>query len=166
MEKPIIELKNIKHFAAMSQETYCYTATLYVDGKKFGTVGNEGHGGCDTVHPVSGGFQAAKELEERIKATYPREESEYIEGGLEPSLEGICCDLVSEFLEKKLFKSMMRRVCYIQNGEKAIRQMPSHFKPTPETIALIKAKAEWAKDVTFLADLSEEEAFSRFKEYC
>jgi hypothetical protein len=41
----MITLKNLKHFAAGSQETYCFTATVYLDGKKVGTAENDGHGG-------------------------------------------------------------------------------------------------------------------------
>ena len=41
-----IELKNVKHVESMSEETECFTANLYVDGKKIGAVSNRGHGGC------------------------------------------------------------------------------------------------------------------------
>lgn len=47
-----LELKGIKHSEFASEETNCYTATLYVDGKRFATVGNEGHGGCDFVRKL------------------------------------------------------------------------------------------------------------------
>ena len=42
-----IELKNISHYARGSEETPCYNATVYVNGKKTIEVGNDGHGGCD-----------------------------------------------------------------------------------------------------------------------
>ena len=45
-----LEMKSIKHFASGSQETYCYTAVVYLDGKPFAHVSNDGHGGCDRVH--------------------------------------------------------------------------------------------------------------------
>ena len=161
--KPVITLKNIKHFEAGSQETHCYTATIYVDGKRFATVENNGHGGCDNVHPINGGWDAIKELEERIKETYPRIELEYFEDGLEPSLEIICGDLVNDFLLKKEFKKVMRRISYIKPNERGIYQLPAKYKPTPEMIAQVKEKAPWAKGVTFLADLSESEAMEAFK---
>jgi hypothetical protein len=44
-----ITLKNFKHAAFASQETYCFEATVYIDGKKAGTASNEGHGGCTFV---------------------------------------------------------------------------------------------------------------------
>ena len=161
--QPEITLKNIKHFEAGSQETHCYTATIYVDGTKFATVENNGHGGCDNVHPIAGGWTAVNELEERIKATFPRIESEYFEDGMEPSLEIICGDLVNEFLLKKEFKKAMRRISYVKTGEQGIYQLPAKYKPTPETIADVKATASWAKGVTFLADLPESEAMEVFK---
>jgi hypothetical protein len=40
-----IELKNIKYFAANSDETWCFHATVYIDGVKACTVSNQGHGG-------------------------------------------------------------------------------------------------------------------------
>ena len=40
-----IELKNIQHAAFASQETACFTATVYLDGKRAGTVSNTGTGG-------------------------------------------------------------------------------------------------------------------------
>ena len=59
MNKPIITLKNVKHNASMSHETQCFSATVYVDGKKFCTVEDSGHGGCinddadhDEVHQL------------------------------------------------------------------------------------------------------------------
>ena len=32
----------------MSEETHCYNAVVYVDGKAMIDVSNEGHGGADT----------------------------------------------------------------------------------------------------------------------
>ena len=46
-----LELKNIKYFASGSQETPCYTATVYIDGKKAIYVDNDGMV-CDRHHAV------------------------------------------------------------------------------------------------------------------
>lgn len=45
-----LEMKAIKLAQWKSQETYCYDATVYLDGKPFAMVGNDGHGGCDYQH--------------------------------------------------------------------------------------------------------------------
>ena len=42
-----LELKNIKHTEWASQETHCFQASLYVDGKAVAIIGNDGQGGCD-----------------------------------------------------------------------------------------------------------------------
>jgi len=127
--KPVIELKNLKHFAAGSQETHCYTATIYVDGKRFASVENNGHGGCDNVHPFEGGYEVVRELEARIKATFPREVSEYFPEGMEASLESVCCDLVNDLLFAKDWKSKLkRRIVAVKDN--AAYVWPAKFKPT------------------------------------
>lgn len=45
-----IELKAVKIHKGLSQETTCYTANLYVDGKKAAECSNRGCGGPDEVH--------------------------------------------------------------------------------------------------------------------
>jgi hypothetical protein len=41
------ELKNVKIAEWASEETTCFDATLYMNGKRIGTCGNDGHGGCN-----------------------------------------------------------------------------------------------------------------------
>ena len=40
-----IELKNVKHFPSLSQETEAFTASLYINGQHAGFAKNAGHGG-------------------------------------------------------------------------------------------------------------------------
>lgn len=42
-----VELKNIEIFESGSQETTCFTADLWIDGKKAATVENSGNGGAN-----------------------------------------------------------------------------------------------------------------------
>lgn len=44
------ELKNVKIHADMSEETTCFSATAYWNGKKIGYVKNEGRGGSHMWH--------------------------------------------------------------------------------------------------------------------
>ena len=46
-----IELKNLKYAEFASQETHCFEASLYVDGKRIGVVANDGQGGCNGYTP-------------------------------------------------------------------------------------------------------------------
>ncbi|MFA5419833.1 MAG: hypothetical protein WC341_15375 [Bacteroidales bacterium] len=45
-----IELKNVKINSQLSEETACFSATLYIDGKKAGTASNRGCGGSNEIH--------------------------------------------------------------------------------------------------------------------
>ena len=42
-----LEVKNISYYARGSEETPCYNATVYINGKKAIEISNDGHGGCD-----------------------------------------------------------------------------------------------------------------------
>ena len=42
-----LEMKAIKFSEWASEETYCYQANVYLDGKPLAMVSNDGRGGCD-----------------------------------------------------------------------------------------------------------------------
>jgi len=97
-----IELKNIKYAAFASQETNCFSASIYIDGHKRGTVENSGHGGCDNITP----WQLGVEIEEYAK-TLPSEE---FEGHTLPqSAEGLIGALLNKWLEEKDLKRLCRK---------------------------------------------------------
>lgn len=49
-----LELKNVKEYEELSEETCCFTADLYMDGKKVATAKNDGRGGCNDVYFIDG----------------------------------------------------------------------------------------------------------------
>lgn len=116
-----IELKNIKYFAAGSEETSCFVATIYVNGKNAGEARNEGHGGPTSFHP----WELQKTIDE-YAATLPKKTADM--GKDEPfeyaqDAESICDDLLNAYLiEKDLKKLLAKRMIYTKNGEKGIRQ--------------------------------------------
>ena len=57
-----ITLKNIKHNENLSEETHCFSATVYLDGKAAFGVKNAGHGGADDYYAVRGGTKYPHEL--------------------------------------------------------------------------------------------------------
>ena len=59
---PKIELKNLKTAEFASEETQCYEATVYVDGKAFCIASNQGHGGSDSYDAIRprGGYKSAR----------------------------------------------------------------------------------------------------------
>ena len=52
MKKLNLSLKNLKFHEDMSEETPCFSADLYQDGKLIAHVSNRGHGGCNDVRPA------------------------------------------------------------------------------------------------------------------
>ena len=46
-----IELKNVKVNRCMSEETYCFSASVWVDGIRAGEVSNRGNGGPHMYSP-------------------------------------------------------------------------------------------------------------------
>lgn len=101
-----IELKNLKHSDFASQETYCFEASVYIDGKKAGTVSNQGCGGCHSYHPNTLYQILAKEA-----AKLPHHEWRLNEEVLSvaPDADTIISELVTEALQAKDLKSGMRR---------------------------------------------------------
>lgn len=61
-----IELKNVKYAAFASEETNCFSLTIYVDGVRSGTARNDGKGGMTFIEPHS-----LRERFEAFAATLP-----------------------------------------------------------------------------------------------
>lgn len=153
----MIELKNIKHTAWASQETHCYQATLYVDGERWGTVSNQGHGGPDDFHGENGrGYDDIKALNARIAETYPP--YTYGDGAsLTQDLEIVCGDLVNEWLREREFtKAMKSKVLFTKPDTQGIWQVAVK-KPQTQWMVLDSMKAKYPT-YTYLADLPIDQA--------
>jgi hypothetical protein len=155
-KKPVIELKNIKYTAWMSEETHCYQATLYVDGQRWGSVRNTGRGGCDEFDGINGyGWNDIKELNKRIKETVPP--YEYEGKSLDQDLEMICSELVNAWLRDQEFtKAMKSKVLFTKPEVAGIWQV-SVKKPMTLWMLLDTMKAKHPQ-YTYLADLPVAEA--------
>lgn len=115
-----IELKNIQYAAFASEETACYSASLYVDGKKIGTVSNDGHGGPDRFH----GDQAAYEKANQWLAENHSPVDLFHGQPMLMDMEMHCARLLDEHLMAKELKRAMRsKVLFYRPDEKAIMQL-------------------------------------------
>ena len=93
-----IEIKNVKHNKQLSEETYCFSATLYVNGKRVGQCSNHGHGGQTFVSFNS------KELRGEVNSYFdnlPKEKHEGLKFEFQPSLPCHIDELVGKFLVEK-----------------------------------------------------------------
>lgn len=104
-----IELKNIHHLESKSQETNCYTASLYVNGKKIGMVSNDGHGGPDMFQgDISAYNEANKWVENNILS----------DDGTEMDIELLCADLLDNWLSRKSLRAALRsKVLILKPGD-------------------------------------------------
>jgi hypothetical protein len=115
-----IELKNIKYSEFASHETSCYQATIYIDGKKVGTVENDGHGGTDMVHPWS----VAQQIDAYAE-TLPKTVCDFIDpetgkpAEIEQNHETIFGDILADWLRAKdLKRAMAKRILFIKDDGK------------------------------------------------
>ena len=166
-----LEMKSIKHFASGSQETYCYTAVVYLDGKPFADVSNDGHGGSDYVHPhdkttytkVKGAWgKKFQEIDEYF-ASLPKQDVgkyDWCLEGFDQKFEYWCHEQVENFLHKrdmkKAFKKykIVRRKCD-KEGKVYMFNHPHDHKSTAITY-------RWPEAV-ILNDLPEAEALDHWK---
>lgn len=104
-----IELKNIKVYTKLSEETNCYTASLYVDGKRIGYVANRGCGGPDEFDGDDGAYNRAdKWLEENHPGVY------VFDRHLTMNLEMYCAELVSDYLMLRELRSGLKKEVWFE----------------------------------------------------
>ena len=106
-----IELKKVKYSAALSQDTNAYSAEIWVDGVKRGTVQNQGMGGPDDVHPHT----LAMEIIEYAKTLPP---ISCFGKELPQSLEIVLGDILDKHLrEKRLKRLLTNKTVFIEDGK-------------------------------------------------
>lgn len=110
-----IELRNVKHAAFASQDSSCFNATVYIDGKKAGEVSNDGHGGCNMYHPWK--------LEEQIDAhakTLPRVwvGEKHFPEGIEQTADILIGELLETYLvSREVQRRLASHILFIKNGK-------------------------------------------------
>ena len=95
-----IELRNVKHMPSLSEETECFSAIIYIDGKKRGDARNRGHGGQTDITPCT----LAEELN-AYAATLP----DVIYGGMTLKMNAEL--LIDEILGDELQRKQLKRLC-------------------------------------------------------
>lgn len=124
---PVITVKNLKYAAFASEETHCFEATVYVDGKKFCRTSNEGHGGCNMDYPVGKATMGdlgrrIVELNKRIAATAepplesePEWKQDLWKKGFRPNFETAVMEAVERELAAKDLKKILKKSVMIED---------------------------------------------------
>ena len=117
-----IEMKNISYYERGSEETPCYNATVYINGKKAVEVSNDGQGGCDRQHPYPQfnneypNINVIRELDAYCVEKFGTEKYEW--GEIEYDLEHWCQREMYTAQDRKLLKrNMKKNVMFFENKE-------------------------------------------------
>ncbi len=138
-----IELKKFKHAAFASEETLCFKATVYVDGKKFGEASNNGQGGCTNIYVAPENREWLKQVEAYCR-TLPGVASP-LDGAMLPmDFEFLIDTLAHEKLIEKELRSTMQRNIVVAKPGKPGEIFEVHLqhgvKLTPAIIAAYQLK--------------------------
>ena len=117
---------------------------------------NEGFGGPDNHHPVSGDYKDIQSLNKLIGETFPRMGFEYNPEGYKQDLDSVVCDLVNDFLNKREFRKALKKFVFIQDGKLFTIKKAKHT-----TLEKVR-NAPCSKGAIFLADLPEDKAFDLY----
>lgn len=106
-----IELKNVKVNAMFSEETTCFKADVFINGKKVAFASNDGRGGCTDYYHYEGQRELLKQAELFCK-TLPTKPIDFGDRVVEfaQSLESVIDDLLFE-KEKAKEQKKIDKLC-------------------------------------------------------
>lgn len=131
-----IEIKSLKVYEGLSEETTAYTAVVYVDGKKAFHARNDGHGGPDFFYRVGTDGPSLEAVDAWIAQNYPRDE-QYKD--LVPSLEIVVGDLINHERARKRLARLLKAKVLVFSGGKLYSYKVA---PTRENIERLSAKGQ------------------------
>jgi len=165
-----IELKNISHYARGSEETPCYNATVYINGKKAIEISNDGHGGMDRQHQYSNEQGTVRQVNEWCIKTFGTREIDYTSDGekasftVDQDLEDFCHKKLYEWLDaKELKKDLNKKFLFLE--DKKSKELRAYKKVKGEDEELFQSffRGKHEKGV-LLNNLPFDDALQIFKE--
>jgi hypothetical protein len=131
-----IELKRISFNERMSEETSCFVADLYVNGKKVGYAKNDGHGGCTDYRGNTIEDQKIIREAEAYCKSLPNVRSVELNFEYEQSLENVIDELLSDYLKTKAIASMKKKlqkkflvaICYGKISDNGCEYATTYWK--------------------------------------
>ena len=164
-----ITLKNLKVAEFASEETTCFSATVYLDGKRAMTVRNAGHGGSHFMEPLNGDrdkFRAAQNRLAAHAATLPPEDLGFLDGNgnpatYQPDIEWLINEALTDALHLKDMKRSLKKVVGFKAGEPDDMRT-WNVKADAHGIARVKHHTPGVK---LLNEMSEADALAVWKEW-
>jgi len=125
----VIEMKAIKYSEFASEETHCYQAKIYMNGKAWIQVDNDGRGGADRQSPMdihAEWGKQIKDINQRLQIEHEPEIYKY-EGNdgklktatMKVDLEIWCGNQLTKWLRVRRLKNLMRtKLLFVKNKTK------------------------------------------------
>lgn len=173
-----IEMKKIKHYASMSEETYCYEAVVYLDGKPFAELRNDGHGGADYVydHPrsiysdIQQWRDKLREVETYFNSlpqqqfSYENSDGEIVYDYINQTFESWCHDQVGKHVAlQEMRRDLKKSILFIEDGKLYAMKFPLIKKMNSEIAAKIAEKNDELQGKQILNLMDEQDALALFQ---
>ena len=159
-----LEVKNISHYARGSEETPCYNATVYVNGKKAVEVSNDGHGGSDRQHTYPESGFRLQDIDKWCVEKFGQETWEYNGKtySTDLDLEHYCHQELYNWLDRKTLKKDLNSKFLCQEDKEMFAYKKPKNADVDEFKAVLRHRHPKAKCLNFMPF---EEALKLFKEY-
>jgi len=180
-----MELKNLSHNVTFSEETHCFRASVYINGKRMFSVSNGGNGGPNFYSPSD--FGKGKEAFDEAMAIAREEAKQYTlkkielgedlqwaidafgDGKSDELIDWLITDLINEQLTlKEMRKTLKKKVAVYDPKSNDILHL-GRDKPTDEILEKYKAHFvlqrtdKNAKDWVWLNMIPESEAYKYWR---
>lgn len=180
-----MELKNLSHNVTFSEETHCFRASVYINGKRMFSASNGGNGGPNFYSPSD--FGKGKEAFEEAMETAREEAKQYTlkkielgedlqwaidafgDGKSDELIDWLITDLINEQLTlKEMRKTLKKKVAVYDPKSNDILHL-GRDKPTDEILEKYKAHFvlqrtdKNAKDWIWLNMIPEAEAYKYWR---
>ena len=187
-----MELKNLSHNATFSEETHCFRASVYINGKRMFTASNSGNGGSNSYSPPDfgkvgtgsdswkGEFEESMSLAREEAKRYTLKKIElgedlqwaidaFGDGKSDELIDWLITDLINEQLTlKEMRKTLKKKVTVYDPKSNDILHL-GRDKPTDEILEKYKnhfttrSDEKSAKDWVWLNMIPEAEAYKYWR---
>ena len=165
-----LEMKGIKHFEANSEETYCFNANVYLNGKKVIEVSNDGHGGANREYPSElFGYDGLRDIQERCREEMPKWNMEEFnpedKTEHDTTFEHWCSHQVGDWLEEKHYKKELSKKVFIVEKNEPNEIYEIKFRNKPKKIErnhIVSARGLYP-EALILNEIPLNEAIAIFK---
>jgi len=138
-----LSIKNVKINKTMSEETTCFSADVYVDGKKAFLAANRGMGGANEYYPTMGKTYAEVDKAHAYAASLPDRvfaDNICVEGSTiityPVDLDCLIDDLLDRWQLEKQVKGLMKKISFVDNGK--VYSLAKAL-PSPQNLTAYKA---------------------------